>query len=73
MRRHNIFAFLVSLIGSGVCNGDSGGAMTFEENGIYYIRGIASVSVSKGGQCDVMEYTVFTDVAKYLPWINDNF
>lgn len=51
--------------------------MTLEQNGIYYIRGIASVTAAnldpETGQvkCDQMQYAVFTDVAKYLPWITE--
>lgn len=58
-----------------MCIGDSGGSMTFEENGLHYIRGIVSVGsykCEKGGidcRCDSMHYALFTDAAKYLPWI----
>lgn len=60
-----------------MCNGDSGGSMTFEENGIYYIRGIASAvpailnKTTQQRDCNSMEYGVFTDVAQYLPWIRE--
>lgn len=63
-------------LGTSVCNGDSGGAMTFEEHGVYYIRGIVSVSQARDDKraekrmlCDPNEYVIFTDVAQYLPWI----
>lgn len=62
-------------LGTGVCSGDSGGSITFEENGIYYIRGIVSVGASKINhrnqqiECDPTQYAIFTDVAQYLPWI----
>ncbi len=65
-------------IGTNVCNGDSGGAMIFEENGVYYIRGIVSVSMARNDSredkrilCDPNEYVIFTDVAKYLSWIEE--
>ncbi|XP_037049511.1 CLIP domain-containing serine protease B15-like [Bradysia coprophila] len=54
--------------GTNTCNGDGGGSITFEENGIHYIRGI----VAFGGLCGSSFYDVFTDVAKYLTWIKDN-
>lgn len=51
--------------------------MTFEEDGIYYIRGIVSVGPSRLNrttqtvECDSTNYVIFTDVAQYLPWIRD--
>ncbi|XP_053667548.1 testisin-like [Anopheles marshallii] len=57
--------------GIGACNGDSGGGLFFKFNDVWYIRGV--VSFTKPHQntliCDTKEYTVFTDVAKYLKWI----
>ncbi|KAK9875991.1 hypothetical protein WA026_011092 [Henosepilachna vigintioctopunctata] len=60
-----------------VCNGDSGGGMVFPKKDtsgsktIWQIRGIVSVGVALQGQavCDPSQYIVFTDVAKYLEWI----
>ncbi len=44
--------------------------MTFTENGTYYIRGIVSTGVAaNNGLCDHNKYVIFTDVAQYLPWI----
>lgn len=51
--------------------------MSFEENGIFYIRGIVSqspgVKDNNTGRfvCDTSHYAIFTDVAQYLPWINE--
>ncbi len=51
--------------------------MTFEENGVYFIRGIVSSTPAKVNlttqetECDSMEYAIFTDVAQYLKWIRD--
>lgn len=45
--------------------------MVFEEDGVYYIRGIASLSpMNVDGSCS-FDYTIFTDVAQYLPWIEE--
>ncbi|XP_037025450.1 transmembrane protease serine 9-like [Bradysia coprophila] len=62
--------------GTGVCFGDSGGSMTFVENGVAYIRGIVSVIPGKPNKtavtatiCDSYHYALFTDVALYLSWI----
>lgn len=63
-------------LGATACNGDSGGGMVFENDGVYQIRGIVSVSPVRSGErrdlCNVDEYVVFTDVAKYLQWIELN-
>lgn len=51
--------------------------MTFEENGIYSIRGIVSVGAANEDKasmrlmCDSTHYAIFTDVAQYLPWIDE--
>jgi len=49
--------------------------MTFEENGVYYIRGIVSVSPSRMVDnkyfCDPNQFVIFTDVAQYLSWIEE--
>jgi len=58
--------------GTGPCNGDSGsGLVIFDPNtNRYQLRGIVSRSV-RGSEplCDLTKFTVFVDVAKYLPWI----
>ncbi|KAJ8712861.1 hypothetical protein PYW08_008165 [Mythimna loreyi] len=57
--------------GSSVCNGDSGGGMVFQMNGAWYLRGLVSLSLDKPNdiECDPSHYAIFTDVAKFLPWI----
>lgn len=55
--------------GSGVCNGDSGGGMYIESNGVFFIRGIISASLLKAGKCDVSNYASYTDVVQYKSWI----
>lgn len=51
------------------CWGDSGGALAWQDNdGIYYIGGIASWSVGCG---DEMFPTIYTRVSKYLNWIKE--
>ncbi|XP_052739190.1 serine protease gd isoform X6 [Bicyclus anynana] len=54
-----------------VCNGDSGGGMVFEMQGSWYLRGLVSLSVARHNEyrCDPTHYVVFTDLAKFLPWI----
>ncbi|XP_066251877.1 phenoloxidase-activating factor 1-like isoform X2 [Euwallacea similis] len=63
--------------GTSVCNGDSGGGMvvpvrgTRGENSIWQLRGVVSIGVARQTQaiCDTKQYSIFTDVAKYVPWI----
>ncbi|CAH0385796.1 unnamed protein product [Bemisia tabaci] len=59
--------------GTSVCNGDSGGGMVFPRGNTWHLRGIVSISVAHSGlrKCDTKHYIVFTDVAKYLDWINN--
>lgn len=47
--------------------------MSFQEDGVYYIRGIVSLTASRGESalCDIKQYVIFTDVAQYLPWIEE--
>lgn len=65
---------LIRLIGTSVCNGDSGGGMVFVRNHRWYLRGIVSLTVAKDGLrvCDTRHYVVFTDVAKYSDFITKN-
>ncbi|XP_037025151.1 uncharacterized protein LOC119066670 [Bradysia coprophila] len=71
------FAFCAgSRNGTTACNGDSGGGIVFEDEGVYRIRGIVSLTQVRPGErrdlCKVDEYVVFTDVAKYIDWIEEN-
>lgn len=57
-----------------MCNGDSGGGMVFpkqDQPKKWHLRGLVSIGVALQSQavCDTKHYAVFTDVAKYLPWI----
>lgn len=47
--------------------------MYFIEDGLYRLRGIVSLTVSRSDKnvCDPMQYVIFTDAAKYLDWINE--
>nr|CAD7414853.1 unnamed protein product [Timema poppensis] len=62
--------------GTSVCNGDSGGGMVFplrqsDGSDLWHLRGLVSISVSQENKriCDTSHYVVFTDIAKYLEWI----
>ncbi|KAJ2940313.1 hypothetical protein O0L34_g11897 [Tuta absoluta] len=60
--------------GTSVCNGDSGGGMVFNIQNTWYLRGLVSLSVARQNEyrCDPTHYVVFTDLAKFLPWIQQN-
>ncbi|XP_052744454.1 chymotrypsin-like elastase family member 2A [Bicyclus anynana] len=71
---------------SSPCNGDSGSAfqvfipdsaqqtVNTHSSGAWLVRGIVSLAVSRddAAVCDPDEYVVFTDVAEYLTWIQNN-
>ncbi|XP_070493065.1 uncharacterized protein [Chironomus tepperi] len=58
--------------GIGVCRGDSGSGLIVTDGTTYYLRGIVSSSLIGGPYgCDVDTYSVFTDVTKYIDWINN--
>lgn len=60
--------------GTSVCNGDSGGGMFLKEGGVWFLRGLVSFSAVREDRnvCNPLEYVIFTDVAKYLPWIQEH-
>ncbi|CAK1590142.1 unnamed protein product [Parnassius mnemosyne] len=58
--------------GSGPCSGDSGGGLFVLDDGRWKLRGIVSLALSTTSadkRCNLDEYVVFTDAAKYLTWI----
>ncbi|KAG8226433.1 hypothetical protein J437_LFUL015101 [Ladona fulva] len=63
--------------GTSVCNGDSGGGMVFpirdrpDAAERWHLRGLVSLGASQEDKrvCNTKHYVVFTDVAKYLDWI----
>ncbi|CAG9770447.1 unnamed protein product [Ceutorhynchus assimilis] len=64
--------------GTSVCNGDSGGGLVLPKNGsdkhnpVWQIRGLVSISVALQNKfrCDSSHYVVFTDVAKFMDFID---
>lgn len=60
--------------GAGPCNGDSGGGLFVLDGGRWRVRGIVSVSLrpdNGDSTCNLNEYIVFTDAAKFIPWIKN--
>ncbi|XP_036234353.2 transmembrane protease serine 9 isoform X2 [Bactrocera oleae] len=58
--------------GTGPCMGDSGGALMLQRNGRWVLRGVVSVGQSSRQRCDLFEYVVYCDAAKYASWIRQN-
>uniref|UniRef100_A0A182N966 Peptidase S1 domain-containing protein n=1 Tax=Anopheles dirus TaxID=7168 RepID=A0A182N966_9DIPT len=60
--------------GIGPCNGDSGGGLFFDFDNVWYIRGMVSFTKPREdtNTCDLKQYTVFTDIAKYLDWMRSH-
>ncbi|XP_075983669.1 uncharacterized protein LOC142981555 [Anticarsia gemmatalis] len=59
--------------GTRECNSDSGNGMVFSKDETWYLRGLSAVSVPRKNKffCDPKHYVVFTDIAKFLPWVKD--
>lgn len=54
----------------GPCNGDSGAGLMLNNDGMWNLRGLVSTSIaSVSGGCNLDEFVVFTDVAKFTSWI----
>ena len=57
----------VFLIGTGAAGGDAGGGLTFVQDDLYYVYGIASTKVQ-----DVNSFITFTNISdeELFKWIN---
>lgn len=57
--------------GAGPCTGDSGGGLLVQRTGRWYLRGIISLSLTDPvtRSCDLNNYSVFVDMAKFVEWI----
>uniref|UniRef100_A0A182NV06 Peptidase S1 domain-containing protein n=1 Tax=Anopheles dirus TaxID=7168 RepID=A0A182NV06_9DIPT len=56
------------------CNGDNGGGMYFEINGKWFVRGLVAFTPGRDSNsllCDGMKTKAFTDVSKYVGWIQE--
>ncbi|XP_059610639.1 serine protease gd-like [Phlebotomus argentipes] len=55
----------------GPCHGDSGSGLLIYEDHRWQLLGIISVAVKHpiSGLCDLSQYVVFTDVSKFVQWI----
>ncbi|KYN39367.1 Serine protease gd, partial [Trachymyrmex septentrionalis] len=81
LRSHPIFVTLTSernfcagLRYQSPCNGDSGSGLVLYDSSTdrYRLRGIVSRSVTGNDfLCDLQRYIVYVNVAKYIPWIQE--
>lgn len=53
----------------GVCRGDSGSGFYVEKDGKFYLRGIVSSATKK--KCSQTNLAIYTDIYKYLSFINE--
>lgn len=73
----NNLNFVNFCLDSGPCSGDSGGGLFLpattsnSERPRWHLRGIVSLSLfdTETQRCDLREYVVFTDVAKFQDWV----
>ncbi|XP_019874727.1 serine protease gd [Aethina tumida] len=58
---------------SGPCIGDGGAGFMLKSksDNLWYLRGLVSKTFKQGDTCNLNEYVVFCDVAKYSDWVKD--
>lgn len=55
--------------GIGPCLGDSGSGLIVKNGNVFYLKGLVSASLTNQGQCDVTNFALYTNVEKFLSWI----
>lgn len=57
----------------GVCGGDSGSGLIIKVNDVYYLKGIIIGGIfDLRTRCTAKLNTLFADVVKFIPWIDEN-
>jgi len=57
---------------SNACMGDSGTGLIVKSSNRYYLRGVVSAgSPNADGQCDLSNFVLFTDTAKFTDWVKN--
>lgn len=57
--------------GKSTCLGDSGSGFFVKTNRRYFLKGIVSTSLLSLNRCNTNTYSVFTDVTKFVGWIEN--
>ncbi|XP_071639428.1 uncharacterized protein [Temnothorax longispinosus] len=71
-----------SSVSDGDVSDDSGGGLVFKTNNLWYLRGIVSDTICRGTMrgdfhgtksfhCDYYIYSLYTEISRYIPWIQD--
>lgn len=55
----------------GPCRGDSGGGLFVKSGNVFYLKGLVSASLTNLGQCDVTNFALYTNVDKFIEWIEN--
>lgn len=55
----------------GPCRGDSGGGLFVKTGNVFLLKGIVSASLINLGQCDVTNFAIYTNVDKFIDWIQN--
>lgn len=64
--------FIIKFTGQNVCEGDSGGGLSFQLEELFYLMGIVSIGPrSKSGSCDPSQYTTFTKFSHHAQWADN--
>lgn len=58
--------------GAGPCASDGGGGLMLRENNVWLLRGVIAGGQVNGSTCDLTKPAVYTDVAKYITWVQQN-
>lgn len=74
MRKRRIFCAGSERRGYAPCSGDSGSGFAIWRNGVWFLRGLVSAAVGDPilNRCELNTFTIFTDIAHYKNWIENN-
>lgn len=74
IRKRRIFCAGVEKRGYAPCNGDSGSGFAIWRNDVWFLRGLVSAAVGDPilNRCELNTFTIFTDIAHYKNWIENN-
>lgn len=56
---------------TGICYGHAGSGLVIQKNNIWQLRGIVTLAPRQNDECNLANYVIYTDVAKYIDWIKN--